>query len=71
MLQYHNLIIGFIFYSVRDHVPKKVLNDGWEPVEVYGDGNCLFQILWKIGTHSVHVGSHEKISEVSYNKAIK
>ena len=30
--------------SKRRHVPK-VLNDGWEAVEVDGDGNCLFQTL--------------------------
>ena len=35
---------------MRCHVPKKVLKDGWEPVKVEGDGNCLFRTISKVLT---------------------
>ena len=47
------MCFDFTFYcSVRCDVPKKVLKNGWEPVNVTGDGNCFFRSISNILTGS-------------------
>ena len=43
---------SFLYFSVRSGVPKKILEEGLEPVKVKGDGNCLFRAISKVITGS-------------------